>query len=443
VGLESTAGAQPLANAASCTVGVDSSKPNQLTVSVTNGSDVTGLANYDVQVVSSPNVSTENPGVLTDPVATADNVQNKTIAAFTVAGLTATKNYVVSVLAEGAAPNLDKFGGPYVVCTPNPAGPIPGPVVSGQAPPETFGTADAVITRHFEEFLGRDPNFTERIFWDNYFENNSGAIGSCHADSSTAPPQGILSADPTSPVGPWCPNSGPEFDLIQFLTNGSTGSINPPIGTDATLNTLAGSVYPIIRLYTAYFNRIPDYKGLGFWASKYVAGTGIDAISEKFAASSEFKHDTGGLSDADFISFCYENVLGTLPDIGGEAFWLAELANGEPRGWVMTRFSESSQNKAQQLVPVTVEGLFAALLRRVPTPTEATNAESTISDLQHTGINGSGTYNLSTSLDLWFATLRNSPAYTTAAGKAITISTPAPQTAGPAAPAPILLGASK
>lgn len=276
--------------------------------------------------------------------------------------------------------------------------------------PYNFATIDANIKRHYQEFLQRDPNFSELVLWRAYFYNH-------RFDATCAnphPTQTAVSNAADNPVGPFCPNSGPEFDLMIFLIFGRTGAIDAvdPSGITDYFDrstTFAGSAEPVIRLYEAYFARTPDLGGLKFWLKKYRAGKSLDAMSSYFAASSEFKRTYGTLSNADFVTLVYFNVLGRAEDFGGQNFWRGQLDAGRSRGWVMTRFSESSEYKANIYYTVKTVGLYAALLGRTPTSTELFQSVFSMNTTWSSGANNATIQLLST--------LRNSPAYVAAAAK--------------------------
>lgn len=97
---------------------------------------------------------------------------------------------------------------------------------------------------------------------------------------------------------------------------------------------------PVGRLYRAYFLRAPDTGGLNYWIN---TGLPVAAVSEQFAASTEFRNRYGALDDRGFITTTYRNVLGRDPDAGGLAHWLDVLGRGTSRGAVMLGFSNSPE----------------------------------------------------------------------------------------------------
>ncbi len=130
----------------------------------------------------------------------------------------------------------------------------------------------------------------------------------------------------------------------------------------------AGKRPPIIRLYWAYFLRLPDTGGLAFWTNKYAGGTSLDQISASFAASSEFTNTYGSKTNSQFVTLIYQNIFTRLPDAGGLAYWTQRLDHGTSRGTVMNAFSESSEGR-RKLQPVVDLALFPlGLDGALPTP---------------------------------------------------------------------------
>ena len=75
-----------------------------------------------------------------------------------------------------------------------------------------------------------------------------------------------------------------------------------------------GRVAPVTRLYSAYFERLPDFGGYGYWTGRLRAGSSLKKVSDTFAASSEFKNKYGPLSNTAFVQKVYQNVLHRAPD---------------------------------------------------------------------------------------------------------------------------------
>lgn len=129
--------------------------------------------------------------------------------------------------------------------------------------------------------------------------------------------------------------------------------------------SFAGKRPALIRLYFAYFRRLPDASGLAYWTGKLNAGTPLDKVSASFAGSSEFTTKYGSKTNSQFVTLIYQNIFGRNPDAAGLAYWTKRLDQGTSRGTVMTNFSESSEGrrKLQVWVDLTLFplGLFGTI----------------------------------------------------------------------------------
>lgn len=107
----------------------------------------------------------------------------------------------------------------------------------------------------------------------------------------------------------------------------------------------AGDVY---RLYQAAFDRRPDLPGLGFWIKGADDGIPMETIAMAFATSPEFKSLYGeNLSQEEFLTELYDNVLHRAYDQGGFDFWMNALNTGYSREQVLGYFADSAENRAQ------------------------------------------------------------------------------------------------
>ena len=127
------------------------------------------------------------------------------------------------------------------------------------------------------------------------------------------------------------------------------------------------TIAPVTRLYFAYFNRIPDFTGLMYWIDSYKQGTPLISISDAFAGSAEFTATYGSLSNSDFVTLVYQNVLGRDPDQGGLDYWTGLLdSSTQTRGQVMVGFSESDEYQTLMANQIYVTMTYIGLLRRSP-----------------------------------------------------------------------------
>lgn len=91
----------------------------------------------------------------------------------------------------------------------------------------------------------------------------------------------------------------------------------------------------IVDLYIAYFNRIPEADGLGYWIDQYKAGMSLDVMAKQFYADAiTLGHITGyshSMPLRDYIVMSYQNVLGRTGDLVPAAdvdWWVNEISSG-------------------------------------------------------------------------------------------------------------------
>jgi hypothetical protein len=126
-------------------------------------------------------------------------------------------------------------------------------------------------------------------------------------------------------------------------------------------------VDPVVRLYMAYFRRLPDLGGYSFWTGRSRSGVSLDAVSANFAASHEFAATYGSLTNAQFVSLVYQNVLGRAGDAAGLSYWTGQLdSQARTRGQVMVGFSESSEFRTETDATVDVAVTWIDMLGAEP-----------------------------------------------------------------------------
>lgn len=143
------------------------------------------------------------------------------------------------------------------------------------------------------------------------------------------------------------------------------------LGTPGSSTTGSGGAIPVqnvrpqlMRLYLAYFLRMPDTRGLEHWLATARSGVALATISQAFSESEEFVKRYGQLSNGGFVDQVYANVLDRSPDNGGRAFWIDRLNTGTTRGQMMVGFSESEEfvaSSAADLYDFDVNGPIARL----------------------------------------------------------------------------------
>ena len=188
---------------------------------------------------------------------------------------------------------------------------------------EPFVSWDAFTTQQFRDLEGRDPTPAELAAWTT-----------------------SLAADPTT-----------KGSLVE----------NIRLGTDNT-----AAVDPAVRLYRAFLGRIPDAGGLRFWVNRRRTGAWtLVRIADNFSSSSEFKRKYGALTDEQFVTRIYTDVLGRNADPTGVDYWTRQLElKRRTRGSVMVGFSESNEYRTKQANPTDVAVAYVFLLGRAPTAAE-------------------------------------------------------------------------
>jgi len=149
------------------------------------------------------------------------------------------------------------------------------------------------------------------------------------------------------------------FNLTKSGNNYIVNDITGINGTDTLINierisfadgTLAfdtnGNAGEIYRLYRAAFDRVPDTPGLGHNIRLVDAGLTLGQMSSAFVQSAEFMNTYESLSDEQFITHLYQNVLHRAPDQPGLAHNLNLLNTSLTRADMLAAYSESAENQA-------------------------------------------------------------------------------------------------
>ena len=96
------------------------------------------------------------------------------------------------------------------------------------------------------------------------------------------------------------------------------------------------SLNSLTELYVAYFNRVPDADGLSYWIDQLKGGQSLEQIGSSFYAAaiqySALTGYSGTMTNADFVTLIYKNVLGrsgsTAPPAEDVNYWANNLATG-------------------------------------------------------------------------------------------------------------------
>lgn len=98
------------------------------------------------------------------------------------------------------------------------------------------------------------------------------------------------------------------------------------------------------RFYNALFGRNPDNDGLTYWVNDLVNGNSIQNAAQAFTESPEFATLYGpSVSNRDFVTLLYQNILNRSPDHAGYDYWLNEIGQSGNRGGMIVSFSNSGE----------------------------------------------------------------------------------------------------
>lgn len=87
----------------------------------------------------------------------------------------------------------------------------------------------------------------------------------------------------------------------------------------------------LIKLYVSAFDRAPDFDGLEFWSNALKDGaldTVVDVANDMFTLEEVKAIYPDALTNMDFVSLIYQNVLGRQADQEGLEFWTAAMNEG-------------------------------------------------------------------------------------------------------------------
>ncbi|MCF2903367.1 DUF4214 domain-containing protein [Octadecabacter sp. CECT 8868] len=99
----------------------------------------------------------------------------------------------------------------------------------------------------------------------------------------------------------------------------------------------------VFRLYQATLDRAPDATGFVNWSDRLGSGTEYLDAASGFVNSTEFKNTYQDLSDSEFVTLLYANVLDRAPDETGLANWSQRMADGMTEVEVVQGFAQSAE----------------------------------------------------------------------------------------------------
>jgi len=98
----------------------------------------------------------------------------------------------------------------------------------------------------------------------------------------------------------------------------------------------------VTYLYQNILGRNPEQAGLDAWVGWLDAGAlAGNQVASRILFSEEASGRVAGLSDAQFVTFLYENILGRAPEAFGLEAWTMRLAQGVSRHDLVNQFTQS------------------------------------------------------------------------------------------------------
>jgi uncharacterized repeat protein (TIGR02543 family) len=130
----------------------------------------------------------------------------------------------------------------------------------------------------------------------------------------------------------------------------------------------ASSGLYIVKLYLGVLQRDPDYGGWFYWFNALHSGTPASAVVQNFVSSQEFVQRYGTLSNTDFVTLVYQNLLGRAPDQAGLQYFVGLLNGGATQGQIFDQFVQSAEFGARVAPRANANLLYLGLLRRTAEP---------------------------------------------------------------------------
>ena len=135
----------------------------------------------------------------------------------------------------------------------------------------------------------------------------------------------------------------------------------------------------VIKNYIAVLGRDPEYAGWLYWFTQIHNGASANAVLNAFIASPEFHTTYGSLSNNQFVTLVYQNVLGRAPDTGGLNYWLNQLNTGAlDRTGIMASFIASPEFTNRVTPRAYANLLYMGFLRRSADSTGLQNWTNTL-----------------------------------------------------------------
>lgn len=193
----------------------------------------------------------------------------------------------------------------------------------GPVPWAPFPSAQALVTRQFRDFVGRNPSSSESSTWVSRLTSGS--------------------------------HTGQDL-IVALRQSGDNTSV----------------ANPTVRLYRAVLRRTPDVGGMSYWLSaRRTGGWSLVGMADYFVRSPEFRARYGSLTNRQFVTLIYRDILDRPGDAAGIAYWTDQLNRGlRRRGQVLLGFTESPEYRSASAHEVDATMAYMSMLRRRPTAAE-------------------------------------------------------------------------
>ena len=126
----------------------------------------------------------------------------------------------------------------------------------------------------------------------------------------------------------------------------------------------------MIRLYRAWFQAYPNTASMSAWLQRRQAGMTPSTISAFFGAYPTPKARYGHLSNAQFVTQVYVDLLGYRPAAANAALWKKRLDGGLPRSEMMLTFAQSDGFRARVAPRAWIHGTWFAMVKRMASDAE-------------------------------------------------------------------------
>ncbi len=199
---------------------------------------------------------------------------------------------------------------------------------------------------HFLGFYGAPSGFGRTLF-----DNNISYVGGTETftgPNAVAQYGRAIPMDAPSYAHPYVPGS---VSVMSYLQQAATiQSLDVAVLRDSGLAMLSDqevAEHSVARLYLAGLGRGADGPGLLNAARALLNGTSLNNIADGILTSPEYAaHYGAAVSDTDYVTALYANVLHRAPDAPGAQAHLGALAGGTSRTTLLISFADSPENRA-------------------------------------------------------------------------------------------------